>query len=289
MTSPMLPVVDLAALCAGDGLRAEAVHQLGSACREYGFFYLTNHGINRNLTEALECFSRRFFRRTQVEKNLWHLSTDRTPTRGYLPVEHSLNLVNPCRREGLHFEVTHSKDFSPVWREGSCGISNVYPNVAGWREVLLIYAAQATRVGHAVLEGVALSLGLAASHFRDGNLINPHILFRVYNYPSHNEKQIVDSAESTVWGVGEHRDEGLLTVMHQNCADGLEVETTRGWINVPTIPGALVCNLGKATARMTNGQYRSSVHRVACKAGVRDRMSFPVCIHLSPTLSATPA
>jgi isopenicillin N synthase-like dioxygenase len=92
-------------------------------------------------------------------------------------------------------------------------------------------------------------------------------LFRIFNYPP-------PPAGSELWGVGEHTDYGLLTILLQDDAGGLEVKSGKSWIAAPPIPGSFVCNLGDMLDRMTRGIYRSTPHRVRNPAP-RDRLSFP--------------
>ena len=76
------------------------------------------------------------------------------------------------------------------------------------------------------------------------------------------------------WGVAEHTDYGLLTLLAQDGNEGLEVRTpTAGWRSRPD-PDVLVVNLGDMLERMTGGRYRSTPHRVR-NTGDVDRLSFP--------------
>ncbi|MEO1087630.1 MAG: 2OG-Fe(II) oxygenase family protein, partial [Acidobacteriota bacterium] len=76
------------------------------------------------------------------------------------------------------------------------------------------------------------------------------------------------------WGVGEHTDYGVLTMLKQDDVGGLEVLSEGRWIEAPPVPGSFVCNLGDMLERMTGGIYRSTPHRVRNTSG-RGRLSFP--------------
>jgi isopenicillin N synthase-like dioxygenase len=121
-----------------------------------------------------------------------------------------------------------------------------------------------------VVEGIALSLGLEATYFADHYTADPTILFRIFHYPAASRESHPES-----WGVGEHTDYGLLTLLAQDDQGGLQVKTPRGWIDAPPIPGTLVCNIGDMLDRLTGGWFRSTPHRVRNMSG-RSRLSFPL-------------
>ncbi|NLA35309.1 MAG: isopenicillin N synthase family oxygenase, partial [Actinobacteria bacterium] len=107
----------------------------------------------------------------------------------------------------------------------------------------------------------------------DGRLsrlvVEPTVLFRVFAYPPH------PTEHPERWGVGEHTDYGLLTLLAQDAVGGLSVRTRGGWVAVPPIEGSYVCNIGDMLERATGGQYRSTPHR-ARNASTRLRLSFPL-------------
>ena len=123
-----------------------------------------------------------------------------------------------------------------------------------------------------------MSLGLEADYFAEHYTGDPLILFRIFNYPAPplatpGEPGMTSKGESG-WGVGEHTDYGVLTILMQDENAGLEVKTKAGWIAAPPIPGTFVCNIGDMLDRMTAGLYRSTPHRVKNASG-RSRLSFP--------------
>jgi isopenicillin N synthase-like dioxygenase len=129
------------------------------------------------------------------------------------------------------------------------------------------FLAEAERAAHAIMAGIALSLGLDADYFHSRYTSRPTLLFRIFHYPP-------SAANDARWGVGEHTDYGLLTLLAQDDAGGLQVNTAHGWLEVPPIPETLVCNIGDMLDRLTGGYYRSTPHRVRNTSG-RERYSFP--------------
>jgi isopenicillin N synthase-like dioxygenase len=122
------------------------------------------------------------------------------------------------------------------------------------------------------MEGIALSLGLPASYFAERYTADPLILFRIFNYPT----QPVPANLDVQWGVGEHTDYGLLTILRQDEIGGLQVRTGEGWIDAAPVRDAFVINIGDMLDRMTGGLYRSTPHRVVRNTSGRDRLSFPL-------------
>jgi isopenicillin N synthase-like dioxygenase len=148
---------------------------------------------------------------------------------------------------------------------------NLFPAITGFRETVLAYFDALTALGHRLLLGIALSLGLEASYFADRYTADPFILFRIFHYPPALPPS--PSADDR-WGAGEHTDYGLLTILRQDDVGGLEIKTRGGWVAAPPIPGSFVCNIGDMLDRMTAGRYRSTPHRVRNTSG-RNRLSFP--------------
>ena len=135
------------------------------------------------------------------------------------------------------------------------------PAVLAWIDAM-------TALGHRLVELVGLALGLEAGWFDRHLTGDPTVLFRIFRYPP--AAPGVDG-----WGVAEHTDYGLLTILHQDDRGGLEVRTTTGWEAVPPIDDGFVVNLGDMLERMTGGRYLSTPHRVRHGGGTRDRLSFP--------------
>ena len=189
--------------------------------------------------------------------------------RGYFPVRGELDLAgSPNSRKACTWRGTARRSPARCRRNASVR-PHRFPDLPGFRAAVLDYMSVMTRLGHALMEGIGLSLDLEASYFHDRYTRDPLILFRIFNYPASEP-----TTAEPEWGVGTHTDYGLLTILKQDDVGGLQVNGPSGWIDAPPIPGAFVCNIGDMLDRMTGGFYLSTPHRVRNPSG-RARLSFP--------------
>ena len=262
-----IPIIDVSDLVTGRPAQLAVARQLGEACRESGFFYAVGHGVDEGLQGRLRELSRQFFAQDRDAKLRIRMALGGRAWRGYFAVGDELTSGRPDQKEGLYFGAELAADH-PLVRAGTpLHGSNLFPaDPPGFREAVLEYVAALTRLGHRLAAGLALSLGLEESYFADRYTGEPLTLFRIFNYPP--------PRDPALWGVGEHTDYGLLTILLQDDAGGLEVRSRSGWVAAPPVPGSFVCNLGDMLDRMTRGLYRSTPHRVRNPAP-RNRLSFP--------------
>jgi isopenicillin N synthase-like dioxygenase len=265
-----LPVIDVSPLVDGaspDELGAVS-GQIEAACRRAGFFYITGHGVPAALVAELDSAGREFFDLPEAEKLEIAMDRGGRAWRGFFPVGAELTSGRPDRKEGIYFG-TELPDDHPRVRAGlPLHGANLFPRqVPRLRTAVLGYLDALTGVAQAVLRGVAVSLDLDADYFAARYTREPTILFRIFHYPP-------GPPADDSWGVGEHTDYGLLTLLAQDDSGGLAVRTPQGWVDAPPIPGTFVCNIGDMLDRMTGGYYRSTPHRVRNVSG-RERLSFP--------------
>ena len=242
-----------------------------SACTENGFFYVTGHGVSEELNRRLEKLSHDFFTQDLEAKLDIRMSLAGRAWRGYFPVGGELTSGKSDVKEGLYFGSQLGEDDPRVRAGLPLHGPNLFPaGVPGFGDTVLEYMAALTDLGHALMRGVALSLGLEQGYFRERYMADPLTLFRIFHYPPVTPKPEADEQ----WGVGEHTDYGVLTILKQDDVGGLQVKTRSRWIDAPPVPNSFVCNIGDMLDRLTRGVYRSTPHRVRNVSG-RSRLSFP--------------
>jgi isopenicillin N synthase-like dioxygenase len=271
MNSSTLPIIDVAPLILRLPDRHQVSAQIAIACRDTGFFYIVGHGIDERLQQRLAEVSRAFFSQDLQARMEISMEKGGRAWRGYFPIGDELTSGKPDLKEGLYF----GSELGPAHPLVKAGTPmhgrNLFPqNIPSFREVVLEYISAMTRLGHSLMEGIAHSLELPDSYFYDRYTADPLVLFRIFNYPADQSTP----NEGLAWGVGEHTDYGLLTILKQDDTGGLEVKSKTGWVHAEPVEGSFVCNIGDMLDRMTGGLYRSTPHRVRNPSG-HDRLSFP--------------
>ncbi|MES2591585.1 MAG: 2-oxoglutarate and iron-dependent oxygenase domain-containing protein [Bacteroidota bacterium] len=263
-----IPVINISLL--NDKMQAHiAAEAINRACREHGFFYVSGHGVSEELQKRIAEQSAVFFELPENEKLEIAMNKGGKAWRGFFPVNAELTSGKPDKKEGIYFGTELDEAHPDVKAGTPLHGRNLFPeHPAGFKDTVLDYIEAVTQTGHLVLKGIALSLGLPENYFYEKHTQDPLILFRIFHYPPQAET-------AQQWGVGEHTDYGLLTILLQDAIGGLQVKSKGSWIDAPPIPNTFICNIGDMLDRMTGGIYRSTPHRVLNTSG-KSRFSFPL-------------
>jgi isopenicillin N synthase-like dioxygenase len=251
----MMPIIDIAS--------ATASNQIDAACREFGFFAISNHGVSDALRRDLIATSIQFFGGDASAKELVSLAHGGSAWRGWFPLGGELTSGVADLKEGYYFGRELPPDRRPMHGP------NIWPrDPATLRLLVTEWMQMMEPLAQRVLSLMAEGLGLSRDFFRSGLTADPTPLFRIFRYPPHPP----DGAGR--WGVAEHSDYGLLTLLAHDGKAGLEVKVGETWMEAPSDPALIICNLGDMLDRLTDGRYRSTPHRARNDAD-EDRYSLP--------------
>ena len=262
-----LPVVDISGLRSPDpAARAASAQALGRAARECGFFYATGHGLPDDLTTALILQAKSFFALPAEEKMRWYIGLSPNH-RGYVPEgEETFASGTYDRKEAFDLSFDLPADDPAVLARTPTLGPNVWPDLPGFQPAVSAYYDAALALGHTLLHGFALALGLKETYF-DRFVTKPPSQLRLVHYPYLPD--VVDAP-----GIGAHTDYECFTILLPT-APGLEVMNGTGaWIDAPPIPGAVVVNIGDMMEIFTNGELVATSHRV--RKVQEERFSFPL-------------
>jgi isopenicillin N synthase-like dioxygenase len=251
----MLPIIDIAS--------PDASEAIDRACRQFGFFAIRNHGVSDELRKAVLNAAIDFFGRSDKEKSQVALANGGQAWRGWFPLGGELTSGVPDLKEGYYFGRELPPDTRPMHGP------NIWPaEPASLRPLITEWMATMEPLAQHVLGLMAQGLGLAPDFFRNDLTADPTPLFRIFRYPPH------PPSTADRWGVAEHSDYGLLTLLAHDGTAGLQVKVGDEWIDAPHDPQLIICNLGDMLDRLTAGRYRSTPHR-ARNASTVDRYSLP--------------
>ena len=301
-----IPVIDISHLLdksASEDSKASVVAAIGRACRDVGFFYITETGVPITLTDRIENASRKFFSKPVAEKRAIEMKLGGKSWRGYFAVGDELTSGRPDQKEGIYFGTEgHANDTRPLHGPN---LWPVGPDGEVLKADVLEYMAHMKRLGTVLMDAITKHLYSLKSSVtsQDESVLrtsfhDPTELFRIFGYPAPEPTSAPSNQEikenSTQFGVGEHTDYGYLTILYQDDTGGLEVKGAgygasdfigkvrnylRPWIQAPPIRGSFVINLGDALEHHSGGYLRATPHRVlfsrdAAHVG-KQRISFP--------------
>ena len=276
-----IPIIDVSALAGRGEGRRRCGKAIGAACREVGFFYVANHGVEAGLVREVFALAAEFFALPLEEKMA--VAMKRSPWfRGYLPLggETTDPATGADPKEG--FDI--SLELPPSDLETTPFAHLRGPNQWPARPVLLrpifsAYYEALCDLGRRLSEAFALALDLPEDFFAS-RLSHPTAILRVLHYPP--RAALPDLADFPDVGCGAHSDYGYLTILAQDSLGGLQVQNRAGkWIDAVPMPGTFVCNIGEMMARWTNDLFLATQHRVVSRhAG--SRYSVPFFFHPNP-------
>lgn len=243
-----VPIVDLGRLSQPDGDANEAV-KLRQAMESWGLFMVTNHGIEDALMDNVMNVSREFFQQHLGEKQKYTNLIDgkhfQLEGYGNDQVKSDTQILDWLDRLYLKVDPADERNLS-VWPK--------HPE--SFRDVLDEFLIKCDGVKNSLLPSMAKLLKLDEDYFVRQFSDRPTTIARFNYYPQCPRPDLV-------YGMKPHSDATILTIlMVDNDVGGLQVLKDGVWYDVPTKPHTLLINLGDHMEIMSNGIFKSSVHRV---------------------------
>ena len=262
-----IPLIDVSCLRSGDNDEMRAAAEcIRSACERIGFFYIVDHGVPREVVDAVFVQARRFFDQSDSFKQKLLFDAN---DRGYKgPGNITVPGYPPDWKEVLDLGVDLPLEHPDVVAGRPFHGPNQWPDLPGFRAALSAYYDTVSRLGYELLRLFALALDLAEDYFLPCHE-NAHVTWRIMRYfPG-------DYAPGQ-YGTAPHTDFGTITLLAQDDLGGLEIYSRDGeWICAPHVPESFIVNIGDLMACWTNDRFRSTAHRVLNRSN-RDRYSIPM-------------
>ncbi len=264
-----IPIIDVSPLVAGFAEGEGAVaEQLRAAFEEMGFCYIRNHGVPQALIDRAFAVLPSFFDLPPEEKAKIPCNTNQ---RGWMAPKDATQIHG--RKPNLSESFIFGLDLPTTDPDRMAGVpfhdTNQWPaDLPAFREALEAYWHAMYALGPKMMRGLAMAMHVSPDFFVPW-FSKPDSLLRCAMYPP------AEGEFDGVFGAAPHTDHGTLTLLMQDSVGGLQIRTRRDeWIDAPSIPGTFIINIGDMVARMTNGHFRSTPHRVISHRSQR-RFSLP--------------
>ncbi|XP_048320852.2 protein SRG1 [Ziziphus jujuba] len=255
-SSGSIPIVDFSKLSKGnkDEFQDE-ISQLATACEEWGFFQVINHGIDWSLLENIEKVCKEFFMQPLEEKQKYPMAPGTVQGYGQAFVFSEDQKLDWCNMFALGIEPQFIRN--PI----------LWPKKpANFSETVEDYSKEIRKLGQNLLKYIALSLGLKGDVLDEMFGVAVQAI-RMNYYPACSRPDLV-------LGLSPHSDGSALTILQEGKGSsvGLQILKDNEWVSVRPIPNALVINIGDTIEVLTNGKYKSVEHR-AVTHKEKDRFS----------------
>ncbi|KAI3919927.1 hypothetical protein MKW98_001183 [Papaver atlanticum] len=240
-----MPIINIECLLSGDPTLADSeLQKLDSACKDWGFFQVVNHGISSSLIEKLKSEVHNLFElQLEEKKKLWQ---------------------KPGDQEGYGHQFVVSDDQKLDWYDmfliatlpTRIRKAHLFAAISlPLREALEAYSLGLKKLTMILLGQMCKALKMDSNEMID--LFNDcSQRMRLSYYPPCPKPE-------QVLGASPHSDACALTILLQiNGTDGLQIRKDGKWLLVKPLLDAFIVNVGDMIEILSNGVYCSIEHRV---------------------------
>ncbi|WZZ18817.1 hypothetical protein YC2023_111906 [Brassica napus] len=251
-----IPIIDMKQLCSFTSMDSDSeVQKLNSACKEFGFFQLVNHGLDPSFLDKTKSEIQDFFDLPMEEKKkFWQ---------------------QPNEMEGFGQAFVVSEDQKLDWADMFFFIvqpvelrkPHLFPKLhLPFRDTLEMYSAQVKSIAKILIAKMGEALQINPEENED--LFGDDMLQSMrmnYYPPCPDPHQVI--------GLTPHSDAVALTILLQvNEVEGLQIKKDGKWVSIKPLPNAFIVNVGDILEIITNGTYKSIEHRAVVNSE-KERLS----------------
>jgi len=255
--------------------RADFIEKMKQALCEVGFFAVINTALDKKALDFGYDAAAQFFQMDFAQKQKLYDPT-LNAQRGYVAKESAKGEQHADFKEYLHI----GRALLPDEHIRTGILPNIWSKEMELEKPMLDVLATLSEYVETLSEAFSLCLGapkeLLQNRTKDGDT-----MLRVIHYPA-------GCPEGQVWAAA-HTDIDLYTILPRATEKGLQLQNKEGkWIDVLVPDDAVVVNCGDMLESMSNGEFRSSVHRVVASDTTKERYSMVLFIHPEQNASVGP-
>lgn len=262
-----VPLIDLSS-------SSDIREEIALACREWGAFQAINHGIPIHLLDNMRSAGLGFFESCDLDQKLkYSCVTKVAASEGY----GTRMLVSQDDGAVLDWRDYFDHHTFPLSRRDPSRWPDSPPN---YRKVVEEYSNEMKALASKLLALLSESLGAPSSCIE-------HAVGEFFQNITISYYPPCPQPELTL-GLQSHSDMGAITLLIQDEVGGLEVLKDGEWVCVTPMSDAIVVILADQTEVITNGAYKSAVHRAVTNKN-RARLSVATFHDPAKTRNIAPA
>nr|BAW35472.1 anthocyanin synthase [Tricyrtis sp. Shinonome] len=246
--SPEVPIVDLLDFDSPDEeLCKLCVVALKEAAEDWGVMHILNHGIPLELIDRLREVGKGFFDLPIEIKEEYANDQESGSIQGY-----GSKLANNASGQ-LEWEDYY---FHLIFPEDKTDISTWPKQPVEYTEVTKEFAKKLRGVVTKMLSMLSLGLGLEEGKLENelGGMEDLLMQMKINYYPKCPQPELA-------LGVEAHTDVSSLTFLLTNMVPGLQLYYDNKWVIAKVVPDSLLVHIGDTLEILSNGKYRSILHR----------------------------
>ncbi|KAK7387323.1 hypothetical protein VNO78_28042 [Psophocarpus tetragonolobus] len=273
--SDSVPVIDLSLF--DPTARASSLDAIARACRDWGAFHVTNHGVPPSLLAAVRRAGLQFFSDCPLPDKLRYACSPSAASEGY-----GSKLLATSDGD----TASHVLDWRDYFDHHTLPLSRRNPNrwpdfPSDYRDTVATYSDEMKLLAQKLLALISESLGLPPSCIEDA-VGEFYQNITISYYPPCPQPDLTLGFQS-------HSDIGAITLLIQDDVGGLQILKDRhNWVTVHPFSDAILVLLADQTEIITNGKYRSCVHRAITNPD-RARLSVATFHDPAKTVKISPA
>ncbi|XP_042506981.1 1-aminocyclopropane-1-carboxylate oxidase-like [Macadamia integrifolia] len=220
--------------------RGATMELIRDACENWGFFEMVNHGMSHELMDTVERLTKEHYKKCMEQR--------------------FKELVASKALEGVETEI-EDMDWESTFFLRHLPDSNMseIPDLDDdYRKAMKEFAVGLEKMAEQLLELLCENLGLEKDYLKKAfcGSKGPTFGTKVSNYPPCPRPELIK-------GLRAHTDAGGVILLFQDDqVSGLQLLKDGQWIDVPPMRHSIVINLGDQLEVITNGKYKSVMHRV---------------------------
>lgn len=236
--------------------------EIFDACSEWGFFYIENHGISKDLLESFRSDMDKFFH--LPHKVLDSIKRCQTNSRGYFDDELTKNKLDwkRCFDVGAQNGSMDSKGMDG-WNQWPTKEQH-----GTFETTIRTYFHEMEELSAILLRALCRGLDFKPDTLQKHFVGNHTSYLRLNYYPKCPDP-------SSTLAVHHHTDAGALTILYQDDdVTSLQVQKNSQWYFIPPRKGTFVINIGDMIQVWSNDKFKAPLHRVQANSST-ERYSAP--------------